>query len=348
MTGEIAINARFLAQPTTGVQRFAHEMTAALGRLGTKPRLLGPRGARLPDAWAAEGWRLETDARATGQAWEQLCLPRAAAGAVLVNLANTAPLLARRQILVIHDAGVFATPQAYSWRFRAWYRLLHRAHAWRGTAIATVSEFSCGEIERHLGVPRARVAVLGEGAEHILRVQPASPPLAAGSYVLAVGTPAAHKNLAVLDATAAMLRARGLDLVAAGGVAGGVFGAAAWPGGIRPLGRVDDATLASLYRGAACLVFPSRYEGFGLPAIEAMACGCPVVAAAIPALREVCGPAALLVELDDPPGFATAVARLLDAPAEATRLREAGLARAAGFTWQAAAERLLGALERVA
>ncbi len=348
MTSEIAINARFLSQTTTGVQRFAREMTAALGRLREPPLLLGPSGAQLPEDWRAAGWRLEAHARTKGQLWEQLVLPRAAGAALLVNLANTAPLLGRRQLLVIHDTGVFATPEAYSWRFRAWYRLLHRALAWRGTALATVSEFSRGEIERHLGVPRQRVAVLGEGAEHILRGTPVPPPLPAGRYVLAVGTPAAHKNLAVLDATAAMLRGRGLDLVASGGVAGGVFGEATWPGGIRPLGRVDDATLAALYRGAACLVFPSRYEGFGLPAIEAMACGCPVVAAAIPALREVCGEAALFAEPTDPRGFATTVARLLDDPAEATRLREAGLTWARRFTWQAAAERLIGALERVA
>ncbi len=348
MNGELVINARFLAQPTTGVQRFAREITLALGKLRDKPLLLGPAGTVLAGDWRAAGWRLATHPRAKGQTWEQLSLPHAAGGATLVNLANTAPLLRRRQLLVIHDAGVFATPQAYSRSFRAWYKLLHRALAWRGTALATVSEFSRGEIERRLGVPRQRVAVLGEGAEHILREPEVAPPLAAGSYVLAVGTPAAHKNLAALDATAEVLRARGIDLVATGGVAGGVFGATEWPGGIRPLGRVDDATLAALYRAAACLVFPSRYEGFGLPVVEAMACGCPVVASSIPALHEVCGEAALFAAPEQPREFAAAVLRLLDEPAEAARLRQLGLARAAGFTWQRAAERLLGALERIA
>ncbi len=348
MTAPLAINARFLAQPTTGVQRFAREITLALGHLREKPRLLGPRDAILPAEWRDGGWRLETAAQARGQLWEQLVLPRQSRGAVLVNLANTAPLLRGRQLLVIHDAGVFATPRAYSRRFRAWYRLLHAALARRGTVLATVSEFSQGEIERCLGVPRARIAVLGEGAEHILRAPSVPPPLPEGSYVLAVGTPAAHKNLAALAATATMLRARGLDLVATGGVAAGVFGEAFWPGGIRPLGRVDDATLAALYRGAACLVFPSRYEGFGLPAIEAMACSCPVVAASIPALREVCGEAALFVDPDDPAGFAEAVALLLDDPPRSAALRAAGRARADRFTWRGAAENLLEALESVA
>lgn len=346
MTRDLAINARFLTQRTTGVQRFAAEMTAALGQLGPKPVLLAPGATQLPDSWRERGWRLRAETGVRGNAWEQLILPFLARGSMLINLANTAPLLRRRQVVVIHDAGVFATPEAYSWKFRAWYRWLHRRLARGGTLIATVSEFSRGEIERCLGVPRGGIAVVGEGAEHILRPPRVVPPLARGSYALAVGTPAAHKNLAALGKTAAMLRARGLDLVAAGGVAGNVFGAAAWPGGIRPLGRVDDATLAALYRGATCLLFPSRYEGFGLPAIEAMACGCPVIAASIPALREVCGDAALFAAPDDPKGFATAAARLLDEPSLARHLRDAGQARAARFTWQAAAENLLGAIAR--
>lgn len=322
-------------------------MTEALGQIGPKPVLLAPRGTAMPQRWQAEGWRMSCAGRTRGNAWEQFALPRAAGAAFLVNLANTAPLFARRQAVVIHDAGVFATPEAYSWKFRAWYRLLHRGLARGGTVLATVSEFSRGEIERHLRVPAERIAVLGEGAEHILRPAPLASPLAAQTYALAVGTPAAHKNLAILDETAALLRGRGLDLVAVGGVAGGVFGQAGWPAGIRPLGRVDDATLAALYRGAACLVFPSRYEGFGLPAIEAMACGCPVVAAAIPALREVCGEAALFASPDSPGDFAGAVGRVLDDPALARQLREAGGARAARFTWRAAAEKLFGAIERV-
>lgn len=346
MTRGLAINARFLTQRMTGVQRFATELTAALGRLGPKPVLLAPGTALLPDSWQGQGWQLRAETGLRGNAWEQLVLPCLARDAVLINLANTAPLFRRRQVVVIHDTGVFETPGAYTWKFRAWYRWLHRRLASGRTLIATVSEFSRGEIERRIGAPHGGIVVVGEGAEHILRPPRVVPPLAKGTYALAVGTPATHKNLAVLGETAAMLRARGLDLVAAGGVAGGVFGGATWPGAIRPLGRVDDATLAALYRGAACLLFPSRYEGFGLPAIEAMACACPVVSADIPPLREVCGAAAIFVRPDDGPGFAAAAARLLDEPGLALHLRDAGLARAAGFTWQAAAEKLLGAVER--
>ena len=110
------------------------------------------------------------------------------------------------------------------------------------------------------------------------------------------------------------------------------------------VGRVNDGELRALYEGAACFLFPSRYEGFGLPAIEAMACGCPVVAARAGALPEECGEAALLCDPASPGEFAAAVARLLDEPGLADGLRAAGRARAATFTWDGAARRLLDAI----
>ncbi|WP_242402425.1 glycosyltransferase [Komagataeibacter kakiaceti] len=105
--------------------------------------------------------------------------------------------------------------------------------------------------------------------------------------------------------------------------------------------RVSDQELRALYGAAACFVFPSLYEGFGLPPVEAMACGCPVVAADIPVLHEICGPAALYADPLDPEAIARGVTYLLDTPAMAEDMRAAGLARAAGYTWDRAAQSLL-------
>lgn len=245
---------------------------------------------------------------------------------------------------MIHDAATMAVPGSYGWRFRTWYRWLHRGLAWRGVALATVSAFSRTEIARHLGVEADAIAVVGEGAEHMIRM-PADPGILgrlglACPYVLAVGSPAPHKNLAALGATARMLADRGAALVVTGDLNARVFAAAELPQPARAVGRVDDAGLRALYEQAACFVFPSRYEGFGLPAVEAMACGCPVVAARAGALPEVCGEAALLADPANPRDIAAAVARVLDEPGLADRLREAGRVRAAGFTWEQAARRL--------
>jgi len=351
---EIALNGRFLAQGLTGVQRYAAEITRALDQLageGRAPlvRLLAPPRAAAP--WLAN-IPVVTVGERSGQGWEQVDLPRAARGATLVSLGNTGPVLAGKcQAVVIHDAGAFDTPESYSFAFRSWYRLLQRALVRRGARIVTVSAFSRGRIAAHLPVAEAAIAVTLEGGEHILR-EPADASvlerngLVPGRFALAVGTRAAHKNLAALGAASALLAARGLRLAAAGAADPAVFRpaeGAAGPGAVA-LGRVSDRELRALYEAALCLVFPSRYEGFGLPPVEAMAAGCPVIAARAGAVPEVCGEAALWFDPAEPASLAAALARLLDEPGLAGRLAEAGRARARALTWREAAGRLLEAI----
>jgi glycosyltransferase involved in cell wall biosynthesis len=339
----IYVNGRFLTQPLSGVQRFATEITTALRRLrGETVVTLAPPGARV-DVGA-----VRLVGRRRGHVWEQLELPRHAAGGVLVNLGNTAPLRASPQVVVVHDGGVFATPEAYSWKFRLFYRLLQRALVRSGAAVVAVSEFARAEICRHLGAEPGRVAVIGEGADHMHRIV-ADPAILAraglvpGQFVLVVGNLAAHKNLAALGVLARALADRGMTLAVAGGLPAAAFraqGNGALPQPARYLGRIDDKELKALYETAACFVFPSRYEGFGLPAVEAMACGCLVVAADIPALRETCGEAAIYCDPASPQDIARTVCRVLDEPALAARARSAAPARLAEHTWDRAARRL--------
>jgi glycosyltransferase involved in cell wall biosynthesis len=343
----LAINARFLTQKLSGVQRFSREVVTALAATGAPLRLLAPRDA--PASFA--GLPVEHVGRRAGQPWEQFDLPRAVGGDHLLNLGNTAPLrLGARQTVVIHDAGVFDTPESYSFAFRAWYRALHWSLPRRGTRIVTVSEFSRGRLALHLGLPPGRIGVMPEGGEHALR-EPAEPAilarhgLAPQGYALAVGTRASHKNLDLLREAVGMLGARGLRLAVAGAADASVFRRASDVDATLALGRVTDAELRALYEGAICLLFPSRYEGFGLPPLEAMWCGCPVLAASAGAVPEVCGDAALWFDASGPRSPAAALARLLDEPLLAAHLRNAGRVRAATYSWSAAAETLLGLLE---
>jgi glycosyltransferase involved in cell wall biosynthesis len=353
----LAINGRFLTQTATGVQRFAAEVTQALARAGVPLRLLAPPGA--PDRLGEVP--VEHVGTRSGQNWEQLDLPRASGKAMLLNLGNTAPLqCGGPRVVVIHDAGVFDTPESYSFAFRSWYRALHLALPRLGARVITVSEFSRARLATRLRLDPHRIAVMPEGGEHILRVPPdagvlARNGLAPRGYALAVGTRAAHKNLGALRDAAAMLAARGLSLAVAGAVQGGVFSGAADTEGsaVRLLGRVSDAELRALYENALCLVFPSRYEGFGIPPLEAMWCGCPVLAARAGAVPEVCGEAALWFDTEGAQGDpaaqartpAAALARLLDEPGLADTLRDAGRARARLYSWDAAGRRLLELVE---
>ena len=344
MHRQIYINGRFLEQPLSGVQRFATEMTAALGRvcLGVGdmcPRLLVPPGV----GDVSQSVSTSVVGRRHGQAWEQLELPWHTSDGVLVNLGNTGPILARTQIIILHDAGVFSSPEAYSWRFRTWYKLLQRAHLIRKTLLVTVSEFSKREIAKHLNLTEDLIQVIPEGADHMHRLSEDYSVLhqyglIPGRFVLAVGNLAAHKNLTALDTTAQMLAAQGLTLAITGGLDYGVFrDGAVLPRPATYVGRVTDSQLKALYRSAACFVFPSLYEGFGLPAIEAMACGCPVVVSDIPSLREVCSTAALYASPAQPSHIAAQVALMIKDVSLRGKMCDLATRRAQLFTWDEAA-----------
>ena len=202
--------------------------------------------------------------------------------------------------------------------------------AWgRADAVVAVSEFTRDELVELLAVPRERIHVVPNGVDPVFTE---SGPAAEGDYVLTVGTLEPRKNV---GAAVEAARLAGLELR--------VAGAAGWGGVTRQgwVGEPSDDELASLMRGARCLVYPSLYEGFGVPIVEAMACGTPVVTSRGGATEEVAGGAAVLVDPRDP-------AAIADGIGEASRRREElvvlGRSRAAEFTWRRSAEPRRGAL----
>jgi glycosyltransferase involved in cell wall biosynthesis len=291
---------------------------------------------------------IETVGKTSGVVWEQIDLPRRASSGVLVNLGNAAPVFARRQLIVIHDTATMSFPAAYSWKFRAWTRMMQRAVLRMGARVVTVSEFARQEISKHLGVPLKSICVIGEGADHMARMTPDPTVLARfhlkpGGFVLAVGNLAAHKNIAVLGATAKALAAMDIEMVVAGADNKALFrnGGIIPPEPARYIGRVTDEELRALYEAARCFVFPSLYEGFGLPAVEAMACGCPVVVSDLPVFREVCGDAACYVDPQSGQAVAAGVCALALDDTRATCLRYAGLAQIHELTWERSAATLM-------
>ena len=346
------LNGRYLTRPPTGVDRFAIETVAALGRMRPDAPLATavPSGEPVRAASVADVQRVQSVGRRAGHAWEQIDLARAAAGRTLVNLCNTAPMLRERQLVVIHDVGTVANASNYTAAFRAWYRLMHGVLMRRARVVATVSSFSAGELAAHFGARRRGIEVVPEGGEHIL-AQPADASVLdrlqvrGRRYVLAVGSRSPNKNFAAVEQALALLDDPTLLLVAVGGAAPRIYADGAEPVAatgadgdrVRRAGFVSDAELRALYEHAACFVFPSYYEGFGLPPLEAMCCGCPVVVSDRASLPEVCGSGALYCKAEDPSTLADALRRLLGSTELRHELREAGRERAATFGWAKAA-----------
>jgi glycosyltransferase involved in cell wall biosynthesis len=347
----IVINGRFLSRQHTGVDRFAIESIRALDALlvAKDPALdrmsfeiVAPMQAHAPTGLR----RIEFSqvGRLQGHLWEQFELIRALKGRRLLNLCNTGPLLVRRQAVVIHDAATVRVPDAYTTAFRLSYRILMPVLGRRADSVMTVSDFSRRELAACWGIAADGVAVVAEGGEHLLR-EPADTSvlerhgLRPDAYLLAVGSMAPHKNLLALLRAVSSPSELPIDLVIAGGSNSRIFSDVDFPVSTRVhrLGYITDRELRALYESALAFVFPSRYEGFGLPPLEAMACGCPVVSSSAASLPEVCGDAALMVDLHDPMALRQAIVRIIAEPALRDELRAAGLRRAAEFGWRRAA-----------
>ena len=355
-----ALNGDFVALRPTGVARYAREVTLAMDALigeghpaaaGLDMTLIAPRET---DTLKLQNIQLrilpEFERPRLPQYWVQRQLPGAVEGG-LVSFCNLAPVTVRRHIACIHDAHTFLMPQSYGRGFRLAHRLILPLVGRRARYITTVSELSRDHLVRYGLAPAEKIVVAYNGADHARRWDPARSDLDLGQrpYVLCLGQPQRYKNMELVLRIAPALDALGLDICMAGdiGEAALPLNGADRPTNLRLLGRVGDDDLAKLLRGAVCFLFPSRTEGFGLPAVEAMMHGCPVIASTAPCLPEICGEGAMLADPDSPQAWVTAICQLWKDEPRRSHLIERGYIRAARYTWRAIAETYLGLMARV-
>jgi len=359
---KLTINGRFLSPgvQASGVQRVARELLFALDDLlASDATLRGALSCRVlvpdvstPTKLALKAIHVESTgpwARAAGgNLWEQLMLPVRARNDMLVNLCNVGPWLHRNALTMMHDAQVWSSPASYSRAFRAWYRLLQPSLGRRHQAILTVSRFSREQLYSHGVAEASRIHVIPNGCDHVLRVQPdpallQALGLAGRKYVVALSSTQAHKNIGVLLEAFESPALRDVLLVLFGSADRGAFesGGRSLPANVRFAGRVNDEQLVGLLQAAAVFAFPSTTEGFGLPPMEAMALGCPVIVAPCGALPEVCGEAALRASPDAPSQWVQQILRLCEDSEYARMLRQRGLQQAYRFTWKNSAKILL-------
>ena len=352
----IRFNGRFLNAPPTGVQRVARELIVALVDIvDSRPELKGQLDLCLICPPQTKTGIARTDLPLTrfgwfsGQVWEQVDLPRAKGGDLLVNLCNLSPVLSHNAITMIHDAQVFLTPESYSRAFGAWYRFAQPRIGRNARKILTVSNYSADQLQRFCVAPRDKIAVVHNGVDHILRHAPDDSVLtrlaiAPGTYTVGLANTQPHKNIAILLEAYRDSRLADHRLVLFGSADAAAFAAAGLsvPDNVILAGRLSDAELRTLFEQARALVFPSRTEGFGLPPLEAMTVGTPAVCAHAGALPEVCGDAALYADPDDASAWVARIETLAQDSADAREnRRQASRAQAAKFTWSKAGEKLL-------
>ncbi|MDG4884000.1 glycosyltransferase family 1 protein [Mesorhizobium sp. WSM4884] len=357
MTRRWTINGRFLSQPTTGVQRYAREVVRWLDALiaeqvplarGLEIGLHCPPGSEeIPLAFIE---RREIGS-GRGHAWEQTQLPSSLGGGGLLSLCNTGPLFCRKQIVCIHDANVWNAPQSYSLAFRSFYRMLLPCLGRTAWGISTVSNYSLGELVRRGVIPARRAFVAPNGHEHALRWTPEHSPAtrraASPETIVLIGSAAPHKNVELILNMAGRLAENGLRIAIVGMSDSRVFRSESTrteAQNIHWLGRISDSELVALLEDSLCLAFSSLTEGFGLPALEAMAIGCPVVVSDRASLPEVCSDAALFAPPDDPEAWFAHFMRLRSSEALQLRMVARGKERALDYCWRETALRYLEAM----
>jgi glycosyltransferase involved in cell wall biosynthesis len=330
----LAVNARVVAQAMGGQQRVTAEILKRLGPC----EAIAPR---RPLGGAA------------GHAWEQGVLPFRAAGRLLWSPSASGPLAVKRQVVTLHDVAFLDHPEYFSKTFARVYSALIPRLVRRVAKVVTVSEFSRQRIAAWCGLDARDIVVIGNGVspnfrryseDEIARTRAALG--LPGRYVLLQATADKRKNLKrSLEAWAAALPDLDGDVTLA--VTGNLARAHVF-GDIGPisetprtklLGFVDEAHIGPLTAGAEAFLFPSIYEGFGLPIVEAMACGAPVLTSDASSTAEIAGGAALLVDPLDVRSIAAGIVRLMRDAESRERLRAGGVVRARVFDWDDAAAR---------
>lgn len=327
----VLLDTTFALRGHTGTGVYLTRLAEALERLGVEVVEARNEGRRAPGG----GVRRSVVNAGADEWWTTVELPRRAfrerADVVHHPLPALSPLSGVPQVVTVHDLAFERLPEGFDRGFRTWARIAHRAAARRANAVVAVSRTTAQDVMARWGIARERIVVARHGPGQ--EPDATRPRDAEVAHLLYVGDDEPRKNLGLLLAAYRLYREQAardggapLPLVLAGS-------ARACEEGVRVVERPEPEALGRLYAGAAALVHPALYEGFGLTPLEAMSAGVPVVAACSPGVVEICGDASVLVDPHDAPALAATLGRLAQDPALRRDLTERGRRRAAEFSW---------------
>jgi glycosyltransferase involved in cell wall biosynthesis len=343
----IVINTRFLTQKLTGVQRFAIEIAKEIKKITPDVVFVSPANIIHKDLAAELGVKIIGNNK--GVLWEQVDLPLFLIKAnkpLLINLCNVAPLGYKNQIVTLHDMAFFTNSAWFSKNFVRYYKFLIPRISKRAKLIFTVSHFSKNEIVKYINVPPQKIKVVYNAVSDL--VHPANPEADLGRYILVVGSIDKRKNISTLIEAFNLIPNKDFKLIIAGDV-NSIFNNR----GNETLnthrdiifkGRVSDHELADLYTNAQIFIYPSLYEGFGIPPLEAMAYGCPTIVSDIDSLREVCGDASVYVNPLSSKSISEGIKLLMKDEVLRNSLIEKGEKNITRFSWKLSAQLIVDSI----
>ena len=361
MPDTVFINGRFLTQKLTGVQRHAYELSKHLIPLLNDATVLVPN-EKVNKSYDTEDWQVQKIGSLKGILWEQIELPlflsRQKNKPLLLNLTNTAPLYYSNQVISIMDMTTFINPSWFTKKFSYYYQWLIPKIARKSKMIFTISNNSKKDIIQYTRVVENKIKVLYCGISDIFSSTTISNTdivcrlgLKDRVYIIAVSSLDPRKNFKCL--IEAFLEINSEVLLVIVGSKGRVFENEALAQlnlnseKIIFTGYIQDEELKELYRSALCFIYPSLYEGFGIPPLEAMASGCPTIVSNTSSLPEVCGQASLYVDPYSKQSIIEGIMKMLQSKSIRINLIDKGFENVKRFSWKATASKALGEIQKI-
>lgn len=339
------INGRFLTQPITGVNRFALEICKSLKVMKVRFSLIVPEWYNYNNEY---GFDLVYYGKLKSHFWEQVDLLRflkTKKSPLLLNLSGLGPIFYSNQVITIHDLSFYVNPNWFSFFYRKFYGIVTPVLAKKSKAILTVSLFSKSEIIKYLPVKDDKITVIYNAVSEFSLNQNSqnANKLNDRKYILAVSSLDARKNHQILIDAFNCEEFTAYDLLLVGKSAKHFkFNLSEYSGkeNIKFLGYVTDNELSNLYHNATVFIYPSLYEGFGIPPLEAMAHSCPVIVSDITVFREVCGDAAVYVDPENIDSVRKGILNVLNNERLRVKLIDSGKNRVKQFSWMSSAEKV--------